>query len=165
MRSQVNAISCNSMYRGRHYAQENKTNKWTNTFRTPWRENLRNAPTHTLTQMICASQCDHMVWRGLPTHRRGSVRLQCTVQLSAITSCLPALNGNTKPALLSPVTALKLNQAERRQFPIPCNQHWLEIWWAARNLKQQSNIKGDSLSAARMCEDGSLFSQRCWWCV
>lgn len=68
----------------------------------------------THTQMICASQCDHMVWRGLPTHRRGSVRLQCTVQLSAITSCLPALNGHAKPARLSPVTALKLNQAERR---------------------------------------------------
>lgn len=57
---------------------------------------------------------DHMVWRGLATHHRGSVRLQPTVQLSAITSCLPALNSNVKSAQLSPIVALKLNQAEGR---------------------------------------------------
>lgn len=115
-RGQVNVISCNSMFRARHYTQRQRRNKCTNTFRNPLRGKPRNAPlsTHTHTHTICASQCDHMVWRGLPTHRRGSVRLQCTVQLSAITSCLPALNGHAKAARLSPVTALKLNQVERR---------------------------------------------------
>lgn len=105
------------MFRARYYMQrQRRRKKCANTFRgKPWNATPTPPPdTHTHTQMICASQCDHMVWRGLPTHRTGSVRLQCTVQLSAITSCLPALNGNAKPARLSPAAALKLNQAERR---------------------------------------------------
>lgn len=137
MRDQVNIISCNSTFGARCYTEEQEMNKCTNTFRKPGRGKPRNAPP-TRKQMICASQCDHMVWRGLPTHRRGSVRLQCTVQLSAITSCLPALNGLVKSAQLSPGMALKLNQVERRQFPIPCNQHQHELWWGTHNLKPQN---------------------------
>lgn len=113
MRGQVNIISRNSTFRARYYTKEKEMNKCTNTFRNTGRGKPRNVPP-TRKQMICASQCDHMVWRGLPTHRGGSVRLQCTVQLSAITSRLPALNRHVKSARLNPGRALKLNQAERR---------------------------------------------------
>lgn len=59
-----------------------------------------------------SSQCDHMVWWGLPTppHRK----CPFTAYSSVVRHHILSPSSNVKPARLSPVVALKLNQAERR---------------------------------------------------
>lgn len=52
--------------------------------------------------MIRVTQRDRTIWLGLPPDHRGSVRLQCTVQMSAITSCPPALSADAKNRAAQP---------------------------------------------------------------
>lgn len=121
--------------------------------------------THTHTDDLCIPVWPYgLAGTSYPPQRKCPFTVHSSVVCHHILS--PSFKRQYEASSAQPSHSFEVKSSRKEtQFPITCNQHWHEIWWAARNLKQQSNIKGDSLSAARMCEDGSLFSQRCWWCV